>query len=137
MDKESLERVIDEIKKAALLDQRTESESLQKSAREYLHVIDAFEVPKLRYRHAEKAFTRYVVHQFCSCISVSEQCHLLAPAIEKAQVFKERYNVIYQRIMRNDAFSSAGFSATTSDDFCQVRHRVQDSSMIDHTHQKS
>jgi hypothetical protein len=49
-----------------------------------------------------------------------DESNLLAEAVAKARVFRDRYQLLYQRIMRNEAFSAAGFSAA-SDDFCQVK----------------
>ncbi len=55
VDKLTLEKVLAEIKKAALMETFNESTL---SAGEYFHVIDAFDVPKYKYKSSDKSFVR-------------------------------------------------------------------------------
>jgi hypothetical protein len=57
-------------------------------------------------------FTNFLLKFF----RVADQKHVLAEAKNKALIFKERFKIIYQRILRNEAFTSAG----NADDFCSV-----------------
>jgi hypothetical protein len=62
---ERLETVVEEIKKAALLDNRQEEENLaataNQAANEYLHIIDAFDVPRYTYKPLDKCFVKCVL----------------------------------------------------------------------------
>jgi hypothetical protein len=62
VSKDGLEAVIQEIKKTALVSQSSGQESQAKAAGEYLHVVDAFDVPKWIYKHSDKSFIRCVIH---------------------------------------------------------------------------
>ncbi|KAJ3295638.1 DNA polymerase epsilon subunit 2 [Borealophlyctis nickersoniae] len=66
---------------------------------DYMRVIDAFTVPKWRYRSVEKTF-----------VSVEDKAHLLAPAAARNALFRDRFDLIRQRILRNDAFRAPGFA---------------------------
>ncbi|KAI9017107.1 DNA polymerase alpha/epsilon subunit B-domain-containing protein [Gaertneriomyces semiglobifer] len=68
----------------------------------YLQVIDAFDVARYRWRTEAKTFDSY-----------QGSNHLLAAANQKVLAYKDRYDLIKQRILRNDAFRASTFSKAT------------------------
>ncbi|KND04980.1 DNA polymerase epsilon noncatalytic subunit [Spizellomyces punctatus DAOM BR117] len=67
----------------------------------YLHVIDAFSTPRWKWRPDSKQFTRS-----------HEKPRLLAPPAAKAVAFRDRYDILKQRVLRNDAFRPSTFTRT-------------------------
>ncbi|KAL1916903.1 uncharacterized protein VTP21DRAFT_5100 [Calcarisporiella thermophila] len=79
------------------IDEEEEQDEFDPS--QYLNVINAFNMPKIRYRADIKGFS-----------SDAGGASLFADASAKARVFRERYEVIRQRVLRNETFSPASFS---------------------------
>ncbi|PMD44318.1 hypothetical protein L207DRAFT_509071 [Hyaloscypha variabilis F] len=77
-----------------------EDEDDLRNPRKWLKVIDAFEQPRLAYNVAKKHFDRETVKP-----------SLLPPASHKTQVFRNRYNLIHQRLLRNESFQTPTFEA--------------------------
>ncbi|EKD13776.1 uncharacterized protein L3040_005607 [Drepanopeziza brunnea f. sp. 'multigermtubi'] len=69
--------------------------------RKWLKVIDAFEQPRLVYNVAKKHFDRD-----------TSKPSLLPQASHKTQVFRNRYNLIQQRLLRNESFQTPTFEAS-------------------------
>ncbi|KAE9378074.1 hypothetical protein N431DRAFT_399446 [Stipitochalara longipes BDJ] len=77
-----------------------EDEDDLRDPRKWLNVIDAFEQPRLAYNVAKKHFDRSTAKP-----------SLLPPASHKTQVFRNRYNLIHQRLLRNESFQTPTFEA--------------------------
>ncbi|KAL3424391.1 DNA polymerase epsilon subunit [Phlyctema vagabunda] len=69
--------------------------------RKWLKVIDAFEQPRLLYNVGKKHFDRDTAKP-----------SLLPSASHKTQVFRNRYNLIHQRLLRNESFQTPAFEAS-------------------------
>ncbi|KAH8685866.1 DNA polymerase alpha/epsilon subunit B-domain-containing protein [Tricladium varicosporioides] len=66
--------------------------------RKWLKVIDAFEQPRLMYNVGKKHFDRD-----------TSKPSLLPQPSHKTQVFRNRYNLIHQRLLRNESFQQPTF----------------------------
>ncbi|KAF8468790.1 DNA polymerase alpha/epsilon subunit B-domain-containing protein [Kalaharituber pfeilii] len=66
--------------------------------RKYLRVVDAFRQPKWVYNPSKKHFER------------GAKPSLLPPPQTKTQLFKQRYHLLHQRLLRNDSFLPPTFS---------------------------
>ncbi|KAJ1981359.1 DNA-directed DNA polymerase epsilon, subunit B [Dimargaris xerosporica] len=77
--------------------------------RDHFHVIDAFTVLRWRYDTQRKKFVPY-----------SQPAQLLSAADAKAQIYQDRYDLIRQRLMRNEHFVPSTFSADPSADVCRL-----------------
>ncbi|KAK6607814.1 DNA polymerase epsilon subunit [Botrytis cinerea] len=71
--------------------------------RRWLKVIDAFEQPRLVYNVAKKHFDRD-----------TSKPSLFPPASHKTLLFQNRYNVIHQRLLRNESFQTPAFQGGKS-----------------------
>ncbi|KAL2073323.1 hypothetical protein VTL71DRAFT_10647 [Oculimacula yallundae] len=71
--------------------------------RKWLKVVDAFEQPRLIYNVGKKHFDRD-----------TSKPSLLPPASHKTQVFRNRYNLIHQRLLRNESFQTPTFEGSKS-----------------------
>ncbi|KAL2190699.1 hypothetical protein L209DRAFT_676693 [Thermothelomyces heterothallicus CBS 203.75] len=81
------------------IDEEPDEEELQ-DVRRWMKVINAFEQPRYTYNVAKKQFEK-----------IASKPSLLPPASHKTEAFRNRYNVIHQRLLRNEAFQT---SAVTS-----------------------
>src|SRR5271167_2476354 len=61
---------------------------------QFFSVIDAFTQPKYTYNSTTKSF------------QLSPKPSIISSPKEKATIFRERYNIILQRLLRNDLFQS-------------------------------
>lgn len=68
--------------------------------RRYLKVIQAFEQPRLWYNWTQKHFE-----------VVGKAASLFPDPSHKTQLFRHRYNLVHQRLMRNDSFQSSTLSS--------------------------
>ncbi|CZT00727.1 probable DNA polymerase epsilon subunit 2 [Rhynchosporium agropyri] len=84
------------------VDDEDDDEGLR-DPRKWLKVVDAFEQPRLVYNVAKKHFDRDALKP-----------SLLPPASHKTQVFRNRYNLIHQRLLRNESFQTPTFEASKS-----------------------
>ncbi|APA11733.1 hypothetical protein SS1G_05217 [Sclerotinia sclerotiorum 1980 UF-70] len=75
-----------------------EDEDGLRDPRRWLKVIDAFEQPRLIYNVAKKHFDRD-----------TSKPSLFPPASHKTLMFQNRYNVIHQRLLRNESFQTPSF----------------------------
>ncbi|KAL1595329.1 DNA-directed DNA polymerase epsilon, subunit B [Paraconiothyrium brasiliense] len=82
---------------------KDEEEELLKDPREWMKVIGAFEQPKLMYNVSKKHFDR----------STTKPSLFPNPS-HKTELFRQRYHVVHQRILRNETFQAPTFSAARS-----------------------
>ncbi|KAJ5142090.1 DNA polymerase alpha/epsilon subunit B [Penicillium atrosanguineum] len=69
-------------------------------SRHWLKVIEAFDLPRLTYNIDKKYFE-----------AIKSKPTLFPPASHKTALFRDRYNLVYQRLLRNESFqSSLGFA---------------------------
>ncbi|KAK4153228.1 DNA polymerase alpha/epsilon subunit B-domain-containing protein [Chaetomidium leptoderma] len=99
------------------LDEEPDDETLQ-DARKWLKVINAFEQPRYTYNVAKKHFEK-----------TSAKPSLLPPASHKTDAFRNRYNVVHQRLLRNESFQT---SAVTSSRSSALRQNASSSAMQSH-----
>ncbi|KAH0559388.1 hypothetical protein GP486_004101, partial [Trichoglossum hirsutum] len=71
----------------------------KRDPRKWLKVIGAFDQPRLVYNAAKKHFERATTNST-----------LLPPASQKTQLFRHRYSLIHQRLLRHDSFQTPTFS---------------------------
>ncbi|KAK5316402.1 DNA-directed DNA polymerase epsilon, subunit B [Exophiala xenobiotica] len=69
--------------------------------RSYLKVISAFDQPKLLYSMAKKTLE-----------PMSGSATLLPPIQHKISMFRNRYHLVHQRLMRNESFQTPSFSTS-------------------------
>ena len=70
------------------------------NARPFLEVIPAFKQPRLVYSTAKKTIE-----------TLSGQPSLLPPIKQKIALFRDRYNIIHQRLLRNESFQNPSFTS--------------------------
>ncbi|KAH9874090.1 hypothetical protein IAQ61_004718 [Plenodomus lingam] len=80
-----------------------EEEDLLKDTREWMKVIGAFEQPKLIYNVTQKHFEK----------SASKPSLFPDPS-HKTELFRQRYHIVHQRILRNETFQAPTFSTARS-----------------------
>lgn len=78
-----------------------ESSSSGQDARPYLKVISAFTQPRLAYSATKKSLE-----------IVTTPPSFFPPPSHKIALFRNRYNLIHQRLMRNESFQTPSFSIT-------------------------
>ncbi|KAK2003235.1 DNA polymerase alpha/epsilon subunit B [Colletotrichum falcatum] len=71
-----------------------------RDARKWLNVIDAYDQPRFSYNVAKKHFERETMKP-----------SLLPPAKNKTALFRNRYNVIHQRLLRNESFQTSAVAS--------------------------
>lgn len=64
--------------------------------RHWLKIIDAFALPRLTYNVEKKYFE-----------AIKSKPTLLPPPSHRTALFRDRYNLVYQRLLRNEAFQSS------------------------------
>lgn len=103
----------------SVLDVDDESEDI-KDARKWLKVIDAYSQPRLVYNAGKKHFDRFVTGNILSVMIyrwlISEYRDTSKPSLlpspsHKTHVFRNRYNLIHQRLLRNESFQTPSFDA--------------------------
>ncbi|OBR07433.1 DNA polymerase alpha/epsilon subunit B [Colletotrichum higginsianum IMI 349063] len=68
--------------------------------RKWLNIIDAYDQPRFSYNVAKKHFERE-----------TSKPSLLPPAAHKTALFRNRYNVIHQRLLRNESFQTSAVAS--------------------------
>ncbi|KAI1800684.1 DNA polymerase alpha/epsilon subunit B-domain-containing protein [Daldinia bambusicola] len=81
-------------------DDELDDESL-KHPRKWLKVVNAYDQPRLLYNVTKKHFERD-----------PSKPSLMPPASHKTTLFRNRYNVIHQRLLRNESFQSSTVATT-------------------------
>jgi DNA polymerase epsilon subunit 2 len=86
----------------SLANPATEEEDAQTSLhpRHWLKVVDAFDLPRLTYNVDKKYFE-----------AIKSKASLFPSPAHKTALFRDRYNLVYQRLLRNEAFQSSLGSA--------------------------
>ncbi|KAL7786680.1 DNA polymerase alpha/epsilon subunit B domain-containing protein [Trichoderma ceciliae] len=79
----------------------TDDDEDASDARAWLRVIDAYEQPRLLYNVDKKHFERDTAKP-----------SLLPPASHKTIVFRNRYHVIHQRLLRNESFQTSSVTSS-------------------------
>lgn len=64
--------------------------------RDWLKVIEAFDIPRLTYNVDKKYFE-----------AIKSKPTLFPPPSHKTALFRDRYNLVYQRLLRNESFQSS------------------------------
>lgn len=82
-----------------------EDDSSSKDPRAWLKVISAFDQPRFTYDAEAKHFQP---------ITTPTAPSLFPSAKHKTALFKTRYNIIHQRLLRNEAFQAPSFSSTNN-----------------------
>ncbi|KAL9942041.1 DNA-directed DNA polymerase epsilon, subunit B [Verticillium nonalfalfae] len=77
-----------------------ENDETVNDARKWLKVIGAYDQPRLCYNVAKKHFERETTKP-----------SLLPPASHKTALFRNRYHVIHQRLLRNEAFQTSAVAS--------------------------
>lgn len=84
-------------------DELHEDDAASKDARAWLKVLSAFEQPRFTYDIDKKHF-----------IQLMSKPSLFPPPSHKTALFRERYHVIHQRLLRNEAFQAPSFRSKPS-----------------------
>lgn len=88
--------------------------------RAWLKVLDAYEQPRLVYNVDKKHFERSVTTIFSTPPQASKltfyrdtsKPSIMPPASHKTTLFRNRYNVIHQRLLRNESFQTSSVSSS-------------------------
>ena len=75
--------------------------SSNRDSRSYLKVISAFQQPRLMYSISKKHFE-----------PINTPPSLLPPIQHKIAMFRNRYHLVHQRLMRNESFQTPSFAAS-------------------------
>lgn len=98
--------------------QDKDEEELLMDPREWMKIIGAFEQPKLVYNISQKHFERYCRLQrsvtLANHCSSSSKPSLFPDPSHKTELFRQRYHVVHQRILRNETFQAPTFSTARS-----------------------
>jgi DNA polymerase epsilon subunit 2 len=76
---------------------------------QHFHVVSAFDLPNLIYDEHSRLFNKS-----------TRKPSLLAEAREKGEMFRERYKLVKQRILRNENFCPPSMQLSDDDSFVQV-----------------
>ncbi|KAL5115264.1 DNA-directed DNA polymerase epsilon, subunit B [Pleosporales sp. CAS-2024a] len=85
------------------VDDHADEDEHLKDPRDWLKVIGAFEQPRIMYNATQKHFDK-------STATPS----LFPDPSHKTQLFRQRYHIVHQRILRNETFQAPTFSTTRS-----------------------
>ncbi|KAK4241659.1 DNA polymerase alpha/epsilon subunit B-domain-containing protein [Achaetomium macrosporum] len=83
-------------------DEEPDDEELQ-DVRKWLKVINAFDQPRYTYNVAKKHFEK-----------ITSKPSILPSASHKTEAFRNRYNVIHQRLLRNESFQTSTVTSARS-----------------------
>ena len=78
------------------VDDDNDSKSLSLHPRNWIKVIGAFEIPRLTYNVSKKYFE-----------AAKLKPTLFPPSSHKTTLFRDRYNLVYQRLLRNESFQTS------------------------------
>ncbi|KAF7575953.1 hypothetical protein PtrM4_001930 [Pyrenophora tritici-repentis] len=85
------------------VEDKEEEEEVSKDPRDWIKVIGAFEQPKLIYNFTQKHFEK----------SATKPSLFPNPS-HKTELFRQRYHIVHQRILRNETFQAPTFSTARS-----------------------
>ena len=80
-----------------------DEDSLAKDPRKWLRIVSAFEQPQLIYNVSQKHFDM-----------ARPKPSLLPEPAQKTRLFRNRYNLIYQRLLRNESFQISAVTTSRS-----------------------
>lgn len=90
-----------------------DDEDTVKDPRAWIKTISAFSQPRLTYDVDKKHF-----------LPTNAKASFFASPAEKTAIARDRYNVIYQRLLRNEAFQAPSYSARRPDSTAQQFYKV-------------
>jgi DNA polymerase epsilon subunit 2 len=100
------------------VEDRDEEEELLKDPREWVKVIGAFEQPKQVYnvsqRHFEKCVHAAIESKVTDVPRSTSKLSLFPNPSHKTELFRQRYHIVHQRILRNETFQAPTFSTARS-----------------------
>ncbi|CAO3675892.1 unnamed protein product [Umbelopsis vinacea] len=76
---------------------------------QYLQVVDAFSMPSMQYDYHRKGF-----------VQSSEKPSLLSSANAKGDVYRDRFNLIRQRVLRNENFMPPSVQLIDNDSYLKI-----------------
>ncbi|KXL44816.1 hypothetical protein M433DRAFT_149566 [Acidomyces richmondensis BFW] len=82
------------------VEEEDDPEESTNDPRAWLKVLSAFDQPRFTYDMNKKHF-----------VQVNDKPSLFPAPFQKTSVFRERYNIIHQRLLRNEAFQVPSFSS--------------------------
>ncbi|CAN9241952.1 unnamed protein product [Alternaria alternata] len=85
------------------VEDKDEEEDLLRDPREWMKVIGAFDQPKLIYNATQKHFEKS-----------AKKPSLFPDPKHKTELFRQRYHIVHQRILRNETFQAPTFSTARS-----------------------
>ena len=85
-----------------------DAEDAVRDPRAWVKVLSAYDTPRFHFDIDKKHFA-----------PITKPASPFPPASHKTAVFKERYNIIHQRILRNEAFQAPSFSRSSTDNATQ------------------
>ncbi|PVH94691.1 DNA polymeras-like protein epsilon subunit B [Periconia macrospinosa] len=85
------------------VEDKDEEEDLLKDPREWIKIVGAFEQPKLVYNVSQRHFDRSLTKP-----------SLFPNPTHKTDLFRQRYHIVHQRVLRNETFQTPTFSAARS-----------------------
>jgi DNA polymerase epsilon subunit 2 len=101
------------ISKLHVEDQEEDDEEAIKDPRAWIKTISAFAQPRLTYDVEKSHF-----------LPTAAKASFFAAPAEKTAVSRDRYNVIYQRLLRNEAFQAPSYSARRPDSTSQQFYKI-------------
>ena len=82
------------------------------TARTFLKIISAQSQPRLSYSTTKKSLE-----------AIATPASLFPPVTHKTTMFRNRYNLVHQRLLRNELFQMPSFSTTTGQNSSTMLHR--------------
>ncbi|KAI8379698.1 DNA polymerase alpha/epsilon subunit B-domain-containing protein [Radiomyces spectabilis] len=76
---------------------------------DHFHVVEAFDMPKLQYDYHSKAF-----------IKASQKPSILGSAIDKGDMYRDRFNLVKQRLLRNENFCPSSMHLMEQDAYLKI-----------------
>lgn len=80
-----------------------QDEDVSKDPRDWINVVDAFTQPRLEYNVNKKNFER-----------TTTKASLFPPPSAKTDLFRQRYHLVHQRILRNEQFQPPTFATQSA-----------------------
>ncbi|CAO3683724.1 unnamed protein product [Umbelopsis ramanniana] len=99
----------DEILKENLSQMTLDDEVESIDVSQYLKVVDAFSMPSMQYDYHRKGF-----------VQSSEKPSLLSSSDAKGDIYRDRFNLIRQRVLRNDSFLPPSLQIIDSDSYLKI-----------------
>ncbi|KAI9805366.1 MAG: DNA-directed DNA polymerase epsilon, subunit B [Piccolia ochrophora] len=83
------------------VDGSEDEEDQTNDVKRWIKVVNAYEQPRLTYNVKKKHFEK-----------ITTKASLFPPPSHKTAMFQNRYNLIHQRLLRNESFQTPGFAPT-------------------------